>query len=108
MNLLLNLFLRLKQQIPGDDLNLRVGDVSFPYRSYARSEIVKASSALTAANQIILKIQEEEIIPSTLIKSNRNSFLDSISKNEIDKLASELAFQRGYPEAMAQLLIEVQ
>ena len=30
------------QQIPGDDLNLRVGDVSFPYRSYARSEIVKA------------------------------------------------------------------
>ncbi|MHC1689956.1 MAG: hypothetical protein AB9833_03900 [Bacteroidales bacterium] len=96
------------QQIPGDDLNLRVGDVSFPYKSYARSEIVKASSALTAANQIILKIQEEEIIPSTLIKSNRNSLLNGISKNEIDKLASELAFQRGYPEAMAQLLIEVQ
>ncbi len=42
------------QQIPGDDSNLRVGDVCFPYKSYARSEIVfKASSALTTANQII-------------------------------------------------------
>src|SRR5690554_4404626 len=35
------------QQIPGDDATLRVGEVSFPHQFYARSEIIKASSALT-------------------------------------------------------------
>ncbi len=97
------------QQIPGEDLSLRVGDVSFPYKSYARSEIVKASSALTVANQIIDKIVEEGITPSIQIKSiksSHNSLLDSISKNEIDKLALELAIERGYPGAMSRLVIE--
>ncbi len=94
------------QQIPGDDSNLRVGDVCFPYKSYARSEIVKASSALTTANQIIDKIQEEKIIAPISTKSNQNPLLDSITKSEIDKLASELAVQRGYPAAMSRLLID--
>jgi len=94
------------QQIPGDDPSLRVGEVSFPCKSYARSEIIKASSALTVANQIINKIQEEEIIPSIHAKLNQNSLLNRISKNEIDKLACELAVQRGYPEALSRLLIE--
>jgi len=94
------------QQIPGDDLSLRVGEVSFPSKSYARSEIIKASSALTVANQILHKIQEEEIIPSIHTEFNQNLLLDSISKNEIDKLACELAVQRGYPEALSRLVIE--
>ncbi len=94
------------QQIPGEDLNLRVGEVSFPYQSYARSEIVKASTALTVANQIINKMEEEEIIPTIHSKSNQNTLLDRISKNDIDKMARELAVQRGYPEALSRLLIE--
>ena len=94
------------QQIHGDDPNLRVGEVSFPCKSYARSEIIKASSALTVANKIITKIQEEEIIPSIHTTLNQNLLLDSISKNEIDKLARELAIQRGYPEALSRLVIE--
>lgn len=94
------------QQIHGDDPNLRVGEVSFPCKSYARSEIIKASSALTVANQIIDKIQEEEIIHLIHKKSNKNLLLDSISKNEIDKLACELAIQRGYPEALSRLVIK--
>ena len=93
------------QQIPGDDVNLRVGEVSFPTRFYARSEIIKASSALTVANQIIDNIQEENIIPVSE-KSNNNSLLNSVSKKEIDKLASELANQRGYPTALSRLVIE--
>ena len=93
------------QQILGDDVNLRVGEVSFPSRFYARSEIIKASSALTVANQIIDNIQEENIIPVSE-KSNNNSLLNSVSKKEIDKLASELANQRGYPTAISRLLIE--
>ena len=94
------------QQIHGHDPNLRVGEVSFPRKFYARSEIIKASSALAAANQIISKIQEEKIIPIIHKKINRNLLLDSISKNEIDKLACELAVQRGYPEALSRLVIE--
>lgn len=94
------------QQIPGNDPDLRVGEVSFPCKFYARSEIVKASSAITVANQIINKIQEEEIIPSIEQRTSQNSLLDSISKNEIDQLASELASERGYPEALSRLVIE--
>lgn len=62
--------------------------------------------ALTVANQIIHKILEEEIIPSIYTKTDQNILLDSISKNEIDKLASELAVQRGYPAALSRLVIE--
>ena len=93
------------QQIHGDDPSLRVGEVSFPCKSYARSEIIKASSALTVANQIIHKIQEEEIVPLIDITLNKNLLLDDISKNEIDQLASKLAIQRGYPEALSRLVI---
>jgi hypothetical protein len=94
------------QQIPGDDASLRVGEVSFPYQSYARSEIVKASSALTVANQIIDKIQEEKIIPFIGQRTNENQLLDIISKNEIDQLSAQLAIDRGYPEALSRLIIE--
>ncbi|WP_372752511.1 hypothetical protein [Labilibaculum sp.] len=94
------------QQIPGEDLSLRVGEVSFPCKSYARSEIVKVSSALTVANQIINKMQEENIIPTIHTKSKQNRLLDDISKNEIDKLACELAVQRNYPEALSRLMIK--
>ncbi|MDD2563291.1 MAG: FAD-dependent oxidoreductase [Salinivirgaceae bacterium] len=94
------------QQIPGDDPSLRVGEVSFPSKFYARSEIVKASSALTVANQILHKTQEEGIIPAISFKSDPNLLLDSIPKNEIDKLASDFAVQRGYPVALSQLVIK--
>ena len=93
------------QQIPGSDVNLRVGEVSFATKFYARSEIIKASSALTVANQIIDKMQEEKII-STQVKSNNNSILDAITKDDIDKLAAKLATERGYPKALSQLVIE--
>ncbi|WP_159023607.1 FAD-dependent oxidoreductase [Formosa sp. L2A11] len=94
------------QQIPGNDPNLRVGEVHFPCPSYARSEIVKASSALTVANQILNKIKEEghiSIIPS---KVKQNPLLDCISKQDINVLSSELAIQRGYPGALSKLVIE--
>ena len=94
------------QQIPGDDVNLRVGEVSFPSKFYARSEIIKASSALTVANQIIEKMQEGKVIPSLPEKSFGNSLLDSVSKDEIDKLASEFAEVRGYPKALSRLVIK--
>lgn len=93
------------QQIPGNDPSLRVGEVSFPCKTYARSEIVKASSALTVANQIIDKIQEVGIIPSLEKTTHENTLLERVSKTEIDVLARQFAVQRGYPEALSQLLI---
>lgn len=94
------------QQIPGDDVNLRVGEVSFPTKHYARSEIIKASSALTVANQIIDKMQEEKIIDPISEQPLGNSFLDSVTKAEIDKMASEFADVRGYPKALSRLVID--
>ncbi|MBU2951699.1 FAD-binding oxidoreductase [Tamlana agarivorans] len=94
------------QQIPGDDPSLRIGEVRFPCKTYARSEIVKASSALTVANQVLNKIQEIGIMPTIKDSGRQNPILESISKDEIDVLAEALAVQRGYPKALSRLLIE--
>ncbi len=94
------------QQIPGDDPSLRVGEVSFPQKSYARSEIVKASSALTVAQQIIEKMHEETLTSVVDTSIGENPLLKRISKSAIDHRASEFAVQRGYPAPLAQLLIE--
>lgn len=94
------------QQIPGDDLSLRVGEVSFPTKSYARSEIVKASSALVVANEIIGKIQEEKIISPINATNSPNKILANISPSAIDLLAAKLAVERGYPKALSRLVID--
>ncbi|AUC82105.1 FAD-dependent oxidoreductase [Lacinutrix sp. Bg11-31] len=93
------------QQIFGDDPNLRVGEVRFPSKFYARSEIIKASSALTVANQIIEKIVEEGIVEKPL-KELPTALLKSISKTDIDALAGKFAVDRGYPEALSKLVID--
>ena len=85
---------------------MRVGEVSFPCKFYTRSEIVKASSALSVADQIIEKIQEVGLLKLSDKKLNNNTLLDSIKKEEIDELAAELAKMRGYPEALSRLVIE--
>ena len=94
------------QQIPGNDPELRVGEVSFPCKLYARSEIVKASSALSVAEQIIEKIEEVGLLEKSNNNLITNNLLNSIKKEEIDVLAAELAKMRGYPEALSQLVIE--
>lgn len=93
------------QQIPGSDLSLRVADVSFPRKFYARSEIVKASSALTAANHIIDNMQKHRVVPAFDISSGDNALLESITKQEIDRAAAEIVVRRGYPEAMSKLVV---
>lgn len=88
------------QQIVGNDSSLRVAEVSFPEKSYARSEIIKASSALTVANKILNNVQEEKNTTS------RNMLVTSVLKTDINRIAKEIATKRGYPEDMANLLIE--
>jgi hypothetical protein len=94
------------QQIPGVDANLRVGEVSFPSKFYARSEIVKASSALFVANQIIDQLQEEEVVSFIGNKPKENLLLTEVSKIDIDSLAADLATQRGYHESLSRLVID--
>src|SRR5690554_2606158 len=94
------------QQIPGDDATLRVGEVSFPHQFYARSEIIKASSALTVANQIIDRLQKENIVPEIENRTQVNALIDAISKQEIDDFAAKLTTERGYPQELSRLIIE--
>lgn len=95
------------QQIPGDDPELRVGEVSFASKFYARSEIVKASSALEVASQIIKNIKKEKIFH--LIKDtelNQNNLLKNITTKNIDQFAENLAISRGYPKELSELVIK--
>lgn len=88
------------QQIPGRDPSLRAADVSFASCRYARSEIVKSSSALSVANRIAEKLCEEQLvnisaekrIPTTSAELDRQQVLD---------LAEQIAAARDYPVALA-------
>ena len=92
------------QQIPGDDPSLRVAEVSFPLKRYARCEIVKVSSAIDMADAIVEDLQNEGIIE----KSHVNRYNDALSKLDEALLATKaacIATQRGYPKEMASLLV---
>ncbi|NLU39807.1 MAG: FAD-dependent oxidoreductase [Bacteroidales bacterium] len=94
------------QQLHGNDLSLRVGELSFPGKFYARSEIIKASSALTVARKIVANLENEKIIAQIRTKTKHNSLLEEISKNDIEERARELAIKRGYPGTLSQLVID--
>lgn len=93
------------QQVVGDNLNLRVAEVSFPSKAYARSEIIKASSALTVANRIIDQLESEGIVAQNSPDQDSNSLLASMSVNNIDAMAKQLTVERGYPEDLSNLVI---
>lgn len=94
------------QQIPGSDPSLRAADVSFEGAHYARVEIVKASSALTAADRIVYKLADlgwltlsEQAIQHGL--SPQLTITTQHSAHQIEASAVKLTQQRGYPEALA-------
>lgn len=90
------------QQIPGSDPSLRAADVSFEGNHYARVEIVKASSALTAADRIVDKLAElgwlehkaQPLLPSLALTKDQ-------SASEVEQEAVRLARERGYPDELA-------
>ena len=91
------------QQIPGDDADLRAAAVSFEQHNYARAEIVKASSALTAADQILDKLVELNLAKMKQPSSREMQFpiTMQLDRNAITQLAMELAVHRNYPAALA-------
>ncbi|PKH04598.1 FAD-dependent oxidoreductase [Moritella sp. Urea-trap-13] len=90
------------QQIPGKDVSLRAYDVSFEGLQYARAEIVKASSALTVADQIIHKLFDYSY--AQLSDSNKpNTSFMTLSESDIDKRACSIAQDRNYPTSLAKI-----
>jgi hypothetical protein len=95
------------QQIPGDDPDLRAADVSFHQQGYARTEIVKASSALAAADAILKDLLDSGVVSTELAKRYACEHYFPVSQqcqpDEVTKKAEELACERNYPAALAQV-----
>ncbi|SEL68395.1 FAD dependent oxidoreductase [Colwellia chukchiensis] len=96
------------QQIPGDDASLRAADVSFYGRHYARAEIVKASSALSAADVILENLIDVGIVNTAQVGDylHQHYFPVTLQCNatEVTRRAMQFARQRGYPEALAKIV----
>ncbi|WP_315903261.1 NAD(P)-binding protein [Photobacterium sp. TY1-4] len=95
------------QQIPGDDPSLRAADLSFAGQRYARAEIVKASSALSAANQVVKQLIEEQLLPALvgldLPLEQQLPMMTGLDPAEVIRKAEQLAEERNFPTAMARL-----
>ncbi len=87
------------QQIPGRDPSLRASDVSFTGTRYARSEIVKSSSALSVANQIADKLRDEQLLKSSI--NDVTASTERLDRKQVLELAEQLAVARDYPKALA-------
>lgn len=93
------------QQIPGSDPGLRAADVSFSCDGYARAEIVKASSALAAADAILNNLVELNLIEEPQPNETHHHYFPvtrAISGVEVSALATQLAEQRDYSAALAK------
>ena len=93
------------QQIPGKNATLRAASVSFERPTYARIEIVKASSAISAADAIVDHVNEafeakteqecqpvEELCPVT----------GALKENEVLEKALEICEMRRLPNSLAK------
>lgn len=93
------------QQIPGQDPDLRAADVSFDGKHYARAEIVKASSALAAADAILEDLVTNGLIEKSTIAHYLTQHYFPVSQQCSDQnvtaRAIALAEQRDYPAALA-------
>jgi len=90
------------QQIPGDDPTLRVAEVSFPKKGYARCEIVKVSSALDMADAIAEDITKLGLIDLTTI-THKAEYLKLINEKKLQTASICLAKKRGYPEELGMI-----
>lgn len=94
------------QQIPGDDATLRAADVSFHGKRYARTEIVKASSALAAADAILQNLQDVGLVSNVQLGEYLQKHYFPVTlqctEAEVTLLAVKFACQRNYPEELAK------
>jgi len=89
------------QQIPGDDPTLRVAEVSFPSKNYARCEIVKVSSSIDMIQAIIKKFIKLNYLDPSALDTNNHKHLQELDEVKIKSYAEKLALQRDYPPSLA-------
>lgn len=89
------------QQIPGVDASLRAADVSFEGDTYARCEIVKASSVLGMADAITKKLIGLGFLDSSLYGIRNFENPKNFTEENITKYAEKLCLQRDYPKSLA-------
>lgn len=89
------------QQIPGDDPTLRVAEVSFPTKNYARCEIVKVSSVMDMMDAIVKKLIELNYLEKKVQTQRDLRYLETLNEESIKEYAQKLATQRAYPKSLA-------
>jgi len=96
------------QQIPGENADLRAADVSFYGQHYARTEIVKASSALAAADAILKNLTDCKLVSKVELGHYLTEHYFPVSQKcsaeEVTARAIMLAKERDYPSALAKNL----
>jgi len=88
------------QQIPGDDPTLRVAEVSFPSKRYARCEIVKVSSAMDMIDAIIAQFIQLGFIDSSIQGKRDFEYSTSLAEDDITRYAEALCKERDYPVSL--------
>lgn len=96
------------QQIPGESAELRAAGVSFVGKTYARCEIVKASSALSVADEIIKQLVALGYLNKSVLGARDFNITSSISDAEIEEYAQYICKLRDYPISLASCNISKQ
>jgi hypothetical protein len=89
------------QQIPGDDPTLRVAEVSFPTKQYARCEIVKVSSVIDMIDAIVDELIELKYINKSQKGKREIEVLKSVKDEKITQYAELICQEREYPSSLA-------
>ncbi|WP_425667072.1 FAD-dependent oxidoreductase [Vibrio tubiashii] len=88
------------QQIPGRDDTLRAADVTFEGEHYARVEVVKGSSAYEAAIKLVKEWRLHDYQDKNI--ESLHPVMMSLSAENIEAKARQLAIERAYPEQLAK------
>ena len=89
------------QQIPGSDPTLRVAEVSFPAKHYARCEIVKVSSTLDMIDTITGQLIDLGYVDASVQGTRKIKVLKELEDNNITSYGETLCEEREYPKDLA-------
>jgi hypothetical protein len=89
------------QQIPGSDPTLRVAEVSFPAKRYARCEIVKVSSTLDMIDAITEQLIELNYLNISVKGKRGISLFKSLEDEKVTEYGEKLCEEREYPTDLA-------
>ena len=94
------------QQIPGDDPTLRVAEVSFPTKGYARCEIVKVSSTLDMLDAITKELINLGYLSSDVKGKREIKVLQNLIDEDIITYGETLCKEREYPSSLAHRSVD--